>query len=80
MKRENASNLVRTQRSDRTSARFFGLVDMLVRALEPTQTQLDALESSYQSTGEFLVAAPEFQRLRCCHRATGRVEVRPNRP
>ena len=28
-----------------------------------TQTQLDALESSYKGTGEFLVAAPEFQGL-----------------
>jgi hypothetical protein len=63
MKRENTSSLVRTQRSDRTSAHFFGLIDTLVRAVEPTQTQLDALESSYKSTGEFLVAAPEFQGL-----------------
>ncbi len=63
MKRENTGGLVRAQRSERTSARFFGLIDTLVRALEPSQTQLDALESSYQSTGEFLVAAPEFQGL-----------------
>lgn len=61
MKRENAGSLVRTQRSDLTSARFFGLIDTLVRAVEPTQTQFEALESSYESTGEFLVAAPEFQ-------------------
>lgn len=63
MKRENTGGLIRAQRSERTSARFFGLVDTLVRALEPTQSQLDALESSYQGTGEFLVAAPEFQGL-----------------
>ena len=61
MKRENAGSLVHMQRSDRTSARFFGLIDTLVRAVEPTQTQFEALESSYESTGEFLVAAPEFQ-------------------
>ena len=63
MKRENTGGLIRAQRSERTSARFFGLVDTLVRALEPTQTQLDALKSSYKGTGEFLVAAPEFQGL-----------------
>lgn len=63
MKRENTGGLVRAQRSERTSARFFGLVDTLVRAVGPTQTQLDALESSYKGTGEFLVAAPEFQGL-----------------
>jgi hypothetical protein len=63
MKRENTYNLVRVQRAERTSARFFGLVDALVRAWEPTQTQLDALESSYRGMGDFLVKAPEFGEL-----------------
>lgn len=61
MKRENTRGLIRAQRSDTTSARFFGLIDSVVRAVEPTQTQLESLESAYESTGEFLVAAPEFQ-------------------
>lgn len=47
--------------SMRSSARFFHLVDVIARAHEPTATQLSALERSYNSTGEFLSACPEFQ-------------------
>lgn len=47
--------------SSRSSARFFYLVDAIGRLHEPTQTQLDALESSYLSTGEFLAECPEFK-------------------
>jgi len=47
--------------SMRASARFFHLVDVIARANEPTATQLSALERSYNSTGEFLSACPEFQ-------------------
>ncbi|WP_442774348.1 SMODS domain-containing nucleotidyltransferase [Sphaerotilus montanus] len=46
--------------STRSSARLFYLVDAIGRLHEPTQTQLDALESSYLSTGEFLAECPEF--------------------
>lgn len=63
MKRDNSIGLVRGRVSDSTSARFFGLVEAIGRAMEPTQTQLDALHSSYTSTGEYLVAAPEFDGL-----------------
>lgn len=47
--------------STRSSARFFYLVDAIGRLHEPTQTQLDELESSYQSTGTFLTECPEFK-------------------
>ncbi len=47
--------------STRSSARFFHLVDAIARAHEPTPTQLTALERSYNSTGEFLSACPEFR-------------------
>lgn len=47
--------------STRSSARFFYLVDAIGRLHEPTQTQLDALESSYVSTGEFLAECSEFK-------------------
>lgn len=47
--------------STRSSARFFYLVDAIGRLHEPTQTQLDALESSYRSTGEYLAECPEFK-------------------
>ena len=60
MQRENIGNLVRRGRSPATSARFLGLVETLVRAGEPTPTQLEAIESCYQSTGAFLASAPEF--------------------
>jgi len=36
-------------------------VDAIARAHEPTPTQLTALERSYNSTGEFLSACPEFR-------------------
>lgn len=49
--------------SDRSSARFFYLVDAIARFHEPTQTQLDALESSYRSTGDYLSACSEFDGL-----------------
>ena len=63
MQRERITALTRKQISDRASARFFYLVDAIARAHEPTQAQLDGLESSYRSTGEFVVASPEFQQL-----------------
>jgi hypothetical protein len=63
MHRDLTPQPVRRSFSDRASARFFYLVDAIARAHEPTQSQLDALESSYQSTGEYLVASPEFRGL-----------------
>ncbi|MGC3962366.1 MAG: nucleotidyltransferase [Rhodocyclaceae bacterium] len=47
--------------SYRSSARFFYLVDAIGRLHEPTAKQLEALESSYHSTGEFLSVCPEFR-------------------
>lgn len=49
--------------SHRSSASFFHLVDAIARHHEPTEAQLAALESSYQSTGEFLVSCPELNGL-----------------
>lgn len=50
----------RRQATDRASARFFDLAEAIAGQNEPTQTQLNALESSYQSTGDFLSECPEF--------------------
>ena len=47
--------------SSRSSARFFYLVDAIGRLHEPTNSQLDALESSYRSTGEYLAECAEFK-------------------
>ena len=45
------------------SARFFYLGEAIARVYEPTQTQLSDLDRAYQSTGEYLVACPEFDGL-----------------
>lgn len=44
-----------------SSAKFFYLADAIARHHEPTETQLQALESSYLSTAEFLTDSPEFR-------------------
>lgn len=49
--------------STNSSARFFYLIDAIARNNEPTATQLDSLESSYRSTGDFLSECPEFSDL-----------------
>ncbi|CAN7638073.1 nucleotidyltransferase [Acidovorax delafieldii] len=51
----------RPRLSTRSSQRFFQLVDVIARANEPTSTDLEDLERSYNSTGEFLSACPEFR-------------------
>lgn len=61
MLRDRTPSPLQRSFSERASARFFYLVDAIARAHEPTKTQLDALESSYRSTGAFLLASPEFQ-------------------
>lgn len=61
MIREPVTLPQRPRSSLRASARFFHLVDIIARANEPTDTQLAALERSYNSTGEFLSACPEFR-------------------
>jgi hypothetical protein len=40
---------------------FLRLVEDVGRSLEPTESQLQTLERSYQSTSEFLVNCPEFK-------------------
>lgn len=52
-----------TIRQQRTSARFFYLVDAIGCLFEPTPTQLAALDSSYRSTGDFLSECAEFNGL-----------------
>lgn len=53
----------RTLFASRSAARFFYLVDAIGRLVEPTPTQLDALDSSYRGTGEYLANCPEFEGL-----------------
>lgn len=63
MSDESLPNQFRRQVSHRASDRFFNLVEAIGRHNEPTETQLNALESSYQSTGDFLSSCPEFDGL-----------------
>jgi hypothetical protein len=53
---------IRQRRSitDGSSTRFFALVDAMAHQQMPTVTQLDALQSSYESTGKFLSEREEF--------------------
>lgn len=45
------------------STRFTYLAEVVAKAFEPTQTQLDDLERAYNATGEYLVTCPEFDGL-----------------
>ncbi|WP_420475226.1 nucleotidyltransferase [Noviherbaspirillum sp. ST9] len=60
MKRDPIPLPMWSQVSDRSSAYFFQLVEIIGRHHAPTETQLEALESSYRSTGEFLSECDEF--------------------
>lgn len=44
-----------------SSSFFFRLIEDLGKTLEPTETQLQTLERSYRSTGDFLVNCREFE-------------------
>jgi hypothetical protein len=57
------SSVLSKPRSDRASAGFFYLVETIASHVEPTKTQLAALQSSYESTAEFLAGRPEFSGL-----------------
>lgn len=54
-----------------TGYKFFGLVDAVAKYNEPTQTQLDALERSYNSTAEFVMDSDEFRDLTITVHAQG---------
>ncbi|MCP1290412.1 nucleotidyltransferase [Chromobacterium sp. S0633] len=60
MIRELVKPLPQRRASTQSSARFFHLVDAIAQAHEPTESQLAALERSYNSTGDFLSECPEF--------------------
>lgn len=46
-----------------SSAKFFGLADAIAKYLEPTPTQLAALERSYQAVGQYVIDSEEFSGL-----------------
>lgn len=63
MIREPAILTTRPRISPPSAAQFFYLADVIAKRHAPTQTQLEALESSYHGTGEFLSTCPEFEGL-----------------
>lgn len=53
------------------SPRFFALADAMAKYNEPTQTQLDALESSYRATGQYVMDSDEFRNFTITVHAQG---------
>ena len=54
-----------------TGHKFFGLVDAVAKYNEPTQSQLEALERSYNSTAEYVMNSEEFRDLTATVHAQG---------
>lgn len=53
------------------SPRFFALADAMAKYNEPTQTQIDALERSYNATGQYIMDSDEFRDLTITVHAQG---------
>lgn len=53
-------DFVESPRTPAATSFFFRLVEDLGKSLEPTETQLQTLERSYTSTGQYLSACDEF--------------------
>jgi len=61
MHREPLSLPPRRRYSSQADSKFREIVGAIARLHEPTQTQLDNLERSYGSTGEYLMECPELR-------------------
>lgn len=60
MNRDPLPQPLKRQLSIHTGFKFFGLVDAVAKHNEPTATQLEALERSYNATSEYIMGSPEF--------------------
>jgi hypothetical protein len=60
-----SANILRTDSGDRfaVNRRFSNLAEAIAQRHEPSATQLARLETSYESTADFLAARPEFAGL-----------------
>jgi hypothetical protein len=63
MKRDLITKTRRHTASRASSDSFFFLLEAIARQQTPTKTQLEQIESSYNSTAEFLSNRPEFANL-----------------
>lgn len=71
MNRDPIPAPTKRQFSRPTGHKFFGLVDAVAKYNEPTQSQLDALERSYNSTAEYVMNSEEFRDLTATVHAQG---------
>lgn len=83
MHRESLSLPPRRRYSSQADSKFREIVGAIARLHEPTQTQLENLERSYGSTGQYLMECPELrEQIALVHgqgsRMTGTL-VRPSR-
>lgn len=62
---------LKRQLSNAASPKFLGVVDAITKYNEPTQTQLDALERSYNATGLYVMESAEFRDLTITVHAQG---------
>ncbi|MFC5606087.1 nucleotidyltransferase domain-containing protein [Variovorax soli] len=63
MNRDPLPQPLKRQLSTNTGFKFFGLVDAVAKHNEPTTTQMDALERSYNATSEYIMGSSEFADL-----------------
>lgn len=71
MRRDQLPTPVKRTLATATSLRFFALADAIAKYNEPTQTQLDALERSYNSTGQYVMESDEFRDMTITVHAQG---------
>lgn len=71
MNRDQFPLPIKRQLAKSTGYKFFGMADAVAKYNEPTQSQLDALERSYNATGTYVMESPEFRELAITLHAQG---------
>ena len=71
MHRDSLPVPLKRQLSSAASPKFLGVIDAITKYNEPTQTQLDALERSYNATGLYVMESAEFRDLTVTVHAQG---------
>ena len=71
MHRDSLPVPLKRQLSRAASPKFLGVIDAITKYNEPTQTQLDALERSYNATGLYVMESAEFRDLTVTVHAQG---------
>ena len=71
MHRDSLPVPLKRQLSRAASPKFLGVIDAITKYNEPTQTQLDALERSYNAMGLYVMESAEFRDLTITVHAQG---------